>query len=126
MAFDLRAFREAHRPWAFTTADGRTFEALHVSAPVVQRYEDRVSAAKGDQRQMLAAIRWLLRHAFPWRFSYLLRGDPVKLVLALEPAARNEALADFFACLRGKLPNLPQRQKTNGTRSSAPIPIRSA
>lgn len=120
MAFNADAFREAHRPWAFTL-QGRTYSARHVSAPQVQAYERRAAAAK-TEAQHRRALRILLRRAFPWRVSYLLRGDPVDLVIRLEPAARREALTDFFACLAGKSPD--PRQKTDGTNSpdSTPIP----
>lgn len=106
MAFDHKAFREAHRPWSFTTADGRTFQARHVSAPQYERFDDRFNHGTAQERRM--AVAWILRIAFPWRLSYLLRGDPVKILLAMEPAARKEALMDFFACLRGESPIRPQ------------------
>jgi len=99
--FDVDAFRAAHQPWSFTVG-GRTFGARHVSAVAVQRYEQmRVVAGKDAKRQQ-RALRWLLRRAFPWRLSYRLRGDPVTLILGLEPAAQRAALIDFFACLSGR------------------------
>lgn len=117
MAFDLDAFRAAHRPWSFSI-DGRTFGARHVSAPRIVQYMGKVAAAAGKERGLRRALRWVLRLAFPWRFSYLVRGDPVDLIFGLEIAARNAALADFFACLEGKTKtSLPS--KTNGTRSFA-------
>ncbi len=115
MAFDVDAFRAAHRPWSLTI-QGRTFGARHVSAMQVQEYERRFSTAATESAR-LTAVTWLLRRAFPWRVSYLVRGDPVTLVLGLEPAARAEALMDFFACLRtGTSPRNPQRP-TSGTSS---------
>lgn len=132
MAFDVDAFREAHRPWAFTYR-GRAFPARHVSALLVLEYEDRVrrAAAVGKTnagrgaRLHLAALHILLRHAYPWRPTYLIRGDPVKIILGLEPAARAEALKDFFACLQGKPAihlNGHTTPKTPGTRWPERIP----
>jgi hypothetical protein len=125
MAFDINAFREAHTPWSFTIG-GRRFDARHVSAPTVQSFQRKLTAAGLDGRNVFAAYRWLLRHAFPWRFSYLLRGDPVKIVLALEPQARDAALSDFFECLLGTTRAGLQKPKTSGTRSPAPTRTRSA
>ena len=108
MAFDVDVFREAHRPWSFSIG-GRAFSARHVSALQVLRYEEQTrdaiqtmakDAPRGARLHVMA-VRHLLRLAFPWRPSYLVRGDPVKIIIALEPAARSEALKDFFACLQG-------------------------
>lgn len=117
MAWDLNTWREAHRPWRFT-AGGVTWTARHVSAPQCRAYEERLADAKGNHRHTLAAIRWMLRRAFPWRFSYLIRGDPVRVIMGLEPPAQNAALSDFFACLRGvEPPPPPMSQRMNGTPS---------
>jgi len=125
MAFDVETFRAAHRPWLFQV--GRhAFEARHVSAPQVFRYQDMIHEAGSDRRKLDRALRWLLRHAFPWRFSYLLRGDPVEILLLLEPAARHAALADFFASLHGGPQTIPTpsqsrtKNGTSGTRSLTP------
>jgi hypothetical protein len=115
-SFNLDAFRAAHRPWSFQVG-GFTFEARHVSARQVLRYEDRVRAAGKDERKLLSAVTWLLRRAFPFRPSYFWRGDPVGAILRLEPAARRAALADFFSRLRGETRETP-RQETDGTPSS--------
>lgn len=123
MAYDVDAFRAAHRPWSFTVG-GRTYQARHVSAPQVFRYQDLIAAAGEDRRRHDAALRWLLRRAFPWRFSYLLYGDPVRIISALETAARQEALSDFFVALRGgPIPNQNGRA-TRGTISPTPISTR--
>ena len=133
MAFDVDAFRAAHRPWSFTVG-GRTFGAKHVSALKVAEYERRAADASAlyrtnparGSRAQLAALRWLLRFAFPWRIDYLLRGNPVAIILSLEPAARAEALRDFFASLQGKTtPTTTPLPSTSGTPSSAPTPPRS-
>ena len=123
MAFNVDAFRESHRPWSFTVG-AVTFLGRHVSAMTVMRYEDMLKAAR-HPRQMTNAVRWLLRHAFPWRPSYLLRGDPVSILMGLEPQARREALDDFFGYLRGPRTADPSR-KTPGTRSPAPTQTQSA
>lgn len=132
MAFDVDAVLAAHRAWSFTLG-AQTFLARHVSAMTVVEYDHRATEAtallkkyprRGSRAQVMA-LRWLLRRAFPWRPSYLLRGDPVNLILRLPPAARTETLTDFFACLQGMTPTtdpatLPLR-KIPGTPSPAPI-----
>jgi hypothetical protein len=100
MAFDVEEFRVAHRPWQFTVG-ARTYGARHISAPQMFQYQEDIVAAAGNRRRQERLLRRLLRRAFPWRPSYLLRGDPVRTVLQLEPAARQAALHDFFAALRG-------------------------
>lgn len=124
MAFNVDAFREAHRPWSFTIG-GKTFGARHVSAVHCQQFDRLRRDAGGDAKKHLRAIWWILRRAFPWRFSYMLRGDPVKIILALEPAARGEAMADFFVSLQGLSPATPQKTP-NGTRSFARTPLRTS
>lgn len=135
--FDVDAFQAAHLPWSFTLG-GRTFGAKHVSAPRVAKYERKLNDAaalfaKSPLRANLArytALRWLLRCAFPWRIDYLWRGDPVRLLIHLPPAARTEALKDFFACLQGisnvtpvTLP--PPNPPIPGTSLPVPTPPRS-
>jgi hypothetical protein len=126
MAFNVTEFRAAHRSWSFTIGAGRaarTFTARHVSAVHVMRYQDRLAEAQGDRRRQEYALRWLLRLAFPWRPSYLTRGDPARLLFALEPAARQAALADFFEALRGgPTTETPPGRATPGTTSSTPTP----
>lgn len=119
MAFNVDDFRAAHRPWIFTVG-GRSFVARHVSAPQIFRYQDRMKEAGIRTARIEAAIRWLLRLAFPWRPSYLLRGDPARIILRLEPAARTAALADFFAALRGDETPAQGEPQTDGTRSPTP------
>lgn len=127
MAFDTRTFREAHRPWSFTAADGRTFTGRPVSTPQCQRYDQLCVEAGLDEKKRRHALWWILRRAFPWRFSYLIRGDPVRIILdQLEPAARRAALDDFFACLRGESPIPSQRSTQNGKRWSGATPRRTA
>lgn len=118
MAFSADLFRAAHRPWQLTTG-GRTFVARHVSAPAVVAFHTRFAEARSETGRM-RALRRLLRLAFPWRFSYLVRGDPVRILARMEPAAQRAALADFFVALEGKspsstLPTIPG--KPSSTRS---------
>jgi hypothetical protein len=124
MPFNVDAFREAHRPWILTVG-GRAFAARHVSAPQVQRYQDRIKEAGDDLARFESAVRWLLRRAFPWRPSYLLRGDPARIVLRLEPAARSAALADVYEALRGTAtPPTQGEPSTSGTPSPTPTSTR--
>ncbi|MEA3245259.1 MAG: hypothetical protein U9Q74_03785 [Gemmatimonadota bacterium] len=117
MAFDLDAFRDAHRPWRYT-AGGRTHIARPVSTPAVLAFHAEFNAA-ADEAGRLRALRRVLRLAFPRRISYRWRGDPVAHILGLEPAARKAAITDFFASLEGKSgPSAPPT--TPGTPSSAP------
>lgn len=120
MTFDVEAFRAAHRPWTLRVG-ARAYVAQHVSALQVFRYQELAAAAGADRREQERALRWILRKAFPWRFSYLRFGDPVRIILGLEPAARSEALQDFFEALRGGPTNQSQNSRAmNGTLSLTP------
>lgn len=98
MGFDADAWRAEHEPWTFTTR-GRTYVASPVSVPVLQRFFTMTQGA--DFATQEREIERVLRVAFPWRPSFQWRGDPVKLILAMEPAARRSALADFFGRIQG-------------------------
>jgi len=116
--FNADDFRAAHRPWEFVV-DGRRFVAQPVSTPAVLAFHAAVRGRSPER-----ALRALLRRAFPWRPSYWWFGDPVQLLLRLEPAAQREALADFFGHLEGK-PTSPLPTKipqTPGTSSPAITP----
>lgn len=122
--FNADAYRAALAPWEFRH-NGRVFVARHVSAPQVQQYEAVIHAG-ADERRGRRALHVLLRHAFPWRPSYLKHGDPVRVILSqLDPATQREALVDFFACLQGASRLLP-RPTTRGPGSSNRIPLRSS
>lgn len=71
------------------TFGGRALREWHVD-------EYLRKAAYRPQR----ALRWLLRCAFPWRLSYLLRGDPVHLVVHGGSALQDHALAELLAAVR--------------------------
>lgn len=113
---DLDAYRAAHRAWGFSFR-GRVFRGRHVSAMDVLRFKELLEAARRE-RQMVAAHKWLLRRAFPWRVDYLLRGDPVRVLLNLSPPERQEALDSFFGSLEVRPPTSLQPLATNGTHSS--------
>jgi hypothetical protein len=95
--FDLDALREAHRPWAFTTGR-RTYVARPVSIEQVIAYEGECIGASVAVR--LRALRRLLRLAFPWRPSFLWRGDPVAIIMGASPPVHHQLVRDFFASLR--------------------------
>lgn len=119
-SFDLDAFREAHRPWSFR-AGGFTHVARILSAAHILAFNVAVSDA--DEAVREGALAQLLRHAFPWRFSYRWRGDPVHRILSLEPAARLELLKSFFGWVRQTQGiALPDAPRTSGTPSSVPTP----
>jgi hypothetical protein len=115
VAFDVDKFRESHRPWEFHIG-AQTFTARHVSTPAVLAFHADFNGA-GNERDRLRALRRLLRQAFPWRPSYLGRGDPVRMLLYLEPAARSEALDSFFESLKARPSTAPQKTMS-GARSS--------
>lgn len=98
MGFDQDAWEAEHRRWTYTTR-GRTYVARDVSVPAVQRCFAAI--ARGEAADVERELRRLLRLAFPWRPSFWWRGDPVALLMGLNPATRQAALADFFASLRG-------------------------
>lgn len=121
--FDLDAYREAHRPWTFR-AGGFAFEARILSAEHVRRFNAELAGA--DAAGQRAALARLLRAAFPWRFSYRWRGDPVTRILALEPAALDATLSSFFEWVRQTHGARVTSPATDGTPSRAPILERTA
>ena len=108
MGFDADAWRAEHVPWTFTTR-GRTYESAPVSVAALQRFFTNTQGA--DFATQERELRTVLRVAFPWRPSFQWRGDPVRLLMALEPAARRSALADFF----GRMQDSPTVPATPGT-----------
>lgn len=86
-------------PWSFTR-DGQTYQALHVSAPAVERFLADFNGATDAVAKDRALYR-LLRLAYPDRLSYCWRRwtDPVDRLLTLDAQTRGAALADFFAFL---------------------------
>lgn len=94
---DLHALREAHRPWEFT-AGRRTYVARPVSIEQVIAYEEECIGA--SPAALMRARRKLLRVAFPWRPSFVWRGDPVALIMGAAPREHHALVTDFFASLR--------------------------
>ena len=95
-AFDADAYRAAREPFRLV-AGGRIYEARPVSAELV--IATRPALAAGTPTHRLAALRRLLRAAFPWRWAMLWRGDPVRVFLRLDVATQQEALRRFFRFL---------------------------
>ncbi len=96
-SINLDALREAHRPWSFTTGR-RTYVARPVSVEQVIAYEGECIGASVAVR--MRALRRLLRQAFPWRPSFLWRGDPVAIVMGASPPVHHQLVRDFFGSLR--------------------------
>lgn len=114
MAFDLDAYRAAHELWTFT-ANRRAYVSRPVSAEHMLTYQRKIAGAT-PERQLLA-LRWLFRQAFPWRPSFMWRGDPVQILMrGTRPGERDQILADFFVSLAGS-PPLQRENPTNGTDS---------
>lgn len=96
-AVNLDALRAAATPWQFV-AGGRTYTARPVSVEQVIAYEGEIVGASAAA--ILRARRKLLRVAFPWRPSFVWRGDPVDLICESPPGLHAALMADFFASLR--------------------------
>lgn len=111
-SLDLQALREAHQPWSFA-AGGRSYVARPVSIEQVIAYEGECVGA--SPTALLAARRKLLRIAFPWRPSFLWRGDPVALIMGATPRVHQALISDFFVSLR--LPAEPTAPMTRSTGS---------
>jgi hypothetical protein len=75
-------------------------------------------AVKGlDLGLRLVWLRSLLREAFPWRFSFEWRGDPVDEIMRAPPPEREAILESFFASLGMKV--RPPRSPTSSRASSS-------
>lgn len=95
--------------WLFAL-DHRSYNARHLRRWHVDAYERRIAHAGTDEKMRTRASWFLLRAAFPWRFSYLLRGDPVRIVLAGSRELRSRALGQLLANVRTALePNAVDR-----------------
>jgi len=99
--FDLDACLAAHPPWVFAFG-GRAWRAERVSAREVERFLERRRQAGADQAKQRRALWWLLRRAFPWRFSFRRYGDPVTIILGLEPITQTITLIDCLRALGGE------------------------
>lgn len=94
---DLDALNASAAPYRFRSR-GREYVARPVSVEAVVQYEAAVRGA--SNLEVMAARKRLLRLAFPWRVSFLWRGDPVRLISQAPPAVYREVWADFFASLQ--------------------------
>jgi len=112
MSFNLDAYREANAGWALTVG-GRRYAARPVSAEQVLVYQGEIEGASPKMAQR--ALRRLLRCAFPWRPSFVWRGDPVNVIMAARPHEQRAMVQDFFESLAGTSAPLPA-SPTNGTR----------
>jgi hypothetical protein len=94
---DVDEWQRVRQPTWSVTLDGYTYRAHPVSARAVADLVPKLAAAKGaEQFDLLAA---LYRLAFPWRLSYVWRGDPVKRLMALPLPMFQEVRDDFFVLL---------------------------
>lgn len=115
MSWSYDSWRAARRPWELVI-HGRSWTARPVSAEAVLAYQAEIIGASRERAWQ--ATLALLRKAFPWRPSYIWRGDPVKhfaQVIREAPDAAAQALQDFFPLLRGA--ESPSGSPTNGTAS---------
>jgi hypothetical protein len=118
--FDADRWLTEHTPWAVKLG-GRVYVSRPVSVLGIQRFQVAVVAAGADGTKQRAAMRRLLRTAFPFRLQYWVTGDPVAQVLALDDAARQAVLADFFQWAARRYS--PSESSTTGTASPPPTPI---
>lgn len=79
------------------TLDGYRYVARPVSARKVAEWLPRYLKANGSAQ--LDLMRELFRIAFPWRMSYVWRGDPVERLMALPLPVFLEVRNDFFVLL---------------------------
>lgn len=111
----MTSWAKARQTWELEIG-GRSWRARPVSAHRVMLYQAQLLGA--GEAQGWALVLELLRDAFPWRPSYMWRGDPVKHFARLirdTPEAASEALRDFFPLLAG-VPTTPA-PATHGTNS---------
>jgi hypothetical protein len=107
---DLDAWRANNPTWSLTL-DGYTYRARPVSARAVAEW--MVALGNAQPGDGFALFERMFRLAFPWVPSYLWRGDPVKKIMALPPAAFQEVREDFFAHLgAARKPRAPEPNTT--------------
>lgn len=93
---------------------GVRYQGRPVSGEAVRRFQAAFRAAGEDGAKQVAAVRDLLRWAFPLSWAVLWRGDPVRKILA-SPLCM-EYLQDFYASLPSSRSRLGPRM--NGTGST--------
>lgn len=113
-ALDLDALRAAHEPWTFQTG-GRTYVARPVSIEQVIAHEAECVGA--SPAAVMRARRKLLRIAFPWRASFLWRGDPVRVICEASPTVHRAVMDSFFASLQSSSPRPAMRATPPSTSS---------
>lgn len=91
-------------PWWIRTR-GATYLAQPISAADMRAFSR--ACQHGDGSQLHRALRELLRKAFPWRPSFLWRGDPVDVFFA-EPDKQAERMYHLTMSL------LPNPRGSNG------------
>lgn len=94
--FDAEAYRAAREPFILVVK-GRRHVARPVSAELVIALQPKLSSA--DHAVATAALKRLLRAAFPWKLWMWWRGDPVYHALYLDLRTRRALLSDFFRFL---------------------------
>lgn len=104
------------------TVGGVTYQGRPVSAEAIRTFQRAVAAAGSDVVAQTAALKTILRLAFPLSWGILWKGDPVRKILALDDVDRAAVLTDFFASLRS--PSNPNGNRMNGTGSRPPIVTR--
>jgi len=114
--FSAKAWHAAHAPWTYTTSRGRTCATRPISTPRLIAYFGAIEGASIARQN--AETRELLREAFPWRVSFLWRGDPVDEILESPPGLRKEILRSFFASL-GMTREAPRSQTPSRSNSSS-------
>lgn len=117
--FSATAEARAHDPWT-VEVEGRVHTARPVSRPAVLRFFAAIEAAADNEAKQEAALRALLRIAFPARWRYVIQPsrDPVDRLLALDMETRAKALESFFSALAPSV-RLPGRP-TNGPSGKPP------
>lgn len=122
--FDADAWLAAHEPWTLKLA-GRVHVARPVSILAIQRFQAGIVSAGDNVDRQRKAIRTVLRVAYPFRVRYWVGGDPVKMVMGLDEAARQAVLADFFGWAANRYRS--NASSTTGTGSPPPTvtPLRS-
>ena len=124
MSFNADEFAKAHAPWTLTLR-GETFTAVDPSADEVIRFRAEMVAAGDDLPAQRGVLRRFIRRRFPWKASYLWRGDPVGRFLGLPLAAQEAALMTLFRLLEMRRPaHLPSQGhgNTSGNRTATSSP----
>jgi hypothetical protein len=112
MAIGGETYRALYlRPWAVAFYNRRCATGLAEAQWCARRFTERRELAEGRIRAAhRSALRFLLRQAFPWRFSYRLRGDPVRLALRASDSEKGFALIALLAHVRdARRPTLRDR-----------------